>query len=104
MAAIAFSNYLHYAVAEDGLLVVADGAPPEAALAIARTKHKRLVKEDETVVTETEYKLWDKVAALNLLGKKLKLWVEKVEVDDPQAAAYRELLNQLKQQREGGQK
>lgn len=102
LAAIAFSNYLHYEVAEDSTLVVAEGAPPEAALAIARTKHKRRAKEDGTFVIESEFTLWDKIAALTLLGKRLKLWTERVEVENSQDKLYKELLKSLKKQTDSG--
>jgi hypothetical protein len=36
---------------------------------------------------------------VNLLGKKLKLWVEKVEIDNPQDELYRHLLKQLKEEK-----
>lgn len=49
-------------------------------------------------MTETEFTLWDKIAALMLLGKRLKLWTERVEVENPQDEAYRLLLRQLKEQ------
>jgi phage terminase small subunit len=63
---------------------------------LASVKRKQSVKKDGSVVTEVEFKLWDKIAALTLLGKRLKLWVEKVEIENPQAEAYRLLLRQLK--------
>jgi hypothetical protein len=94
---VAFSNIGHYEVAEDGTLVVVEGAPAEAALALARTKHKRWAKEDGTAVTESEIILWDKIGALTLLGKRLKVWTERVEIENPQAEAYRLLLKQLKE-------
>jgi hypothetical protein len=84
-------------VAEDGTLGVTEGAPAEAALAIARVKYKRRAKEDGTVVTESVFTLWNKPAALTLFGKRLKLWTERVEVTNPQEEVYRLLLKQLKQ-------
>jgi len=57
LAAVAFSNISHSEVMEDGALEVTQGAPPKAALAIARIKHKRCAKEEGTIVTESEFTL-----------------------------------------------
>jgi hypothetical protein len=40
--------------------------------------------------------LWDKIAAANLLGKKLKLFVERVEVENPQDEVLRLMVKKLK--------
>jgi hypothetical protein len=91
-------------VAEDGTLVVAQGAPAGAALALARVKHKRCAKKDGTVVTESVFTLWNKLKALELLGKKLKSFVERVEVENVQDTAYRELLKQIREEQQQGEK
>ena len=49
---------------------------------------------------KTRYRLWDKLLALTLLGRKLQLFVDKIEVENVQDQLYRELLRSLK---EGGQ-
>lgn len=41
------------------------------------------------VITESDLTLWDKLAALMLLGKRLKLWTERVEIENPQDEVYR---------------
>jgi hypothetical protein len=46
------------------------------------------------MVTESEIILWDTSGALTVLGKRLKVWTERVEVETPQAEAYRLLLKQ----------
>lgn len=98
LAAVAFSNILHFEIDEEGYVSLAEGAPPEAILALQSVRRKKRVLEDGSVVIETEFRLWDKITALTLLGKKLKLWVEKIEVENPQDEAYRLLLKQLKEQ------
>ena len=50
------------------------------------------------VITESEFTVWNKLAALTLLGKRLKVWTEKVEVTNPQAEVYLTLLKQLREQ------
>jgi hypothetical protein len=96
LAAVAFSNILHFAIDEAGDVSLAEGAPPEAIKAIHSVRRKKRVLEEGSVVIETEYRLWDKLTALTLLGKKFKMFVEKIEVENPQDAAYRELLRYFK--------
>lgn len=96
-AAVAFSNIAHYRIDEEGFVSLEEGAPPEAIKALQSVRRKKRVLDDGSMVYETELKLWDKVAALTLLGKKLKLWVEKIEVENPQDEVYRLLLKQLKE-------
>ena len=91
LAAIAFSNFLHYEVAADGTLGLAAGAPAEAMLALARTKHKHWVKQDGTVATESEFTFCNKLKALQLLGKNLKLFTERLEVENVQDALYKDV-------------
>jgi phage terminase small subunit len=81
----------------DGGVELTEDAPPEAIKALASVRHKRIGKGDGYTVV---FKLWDKIAALHLLGKHLGLWREKEERSDPQAELYKMLLAQLKS---GGQ-
>lgn len=101
LASIGFSNISYFEIDDEGYLTLTEGAPAEAIKAIQNVKRKRIVKDDGTVIYETEYRLWDKIQALTLLGKKLKLWVERIETENPQDEVYRHLLKQLK---EGEQK
>ena len=99
LAAVAFSRPSHYEVDEDGYVSLAEDAAAEAAAALSAVKRKKRTRQYDDGSTETtyetEYKLWDKMTAITLLGKKLRLWVDQLEVKSPQDAAYRELLNQL---------
>lgn len=97
LATVAFSNLSHYVVDEEGHITLTEGAPGEAIKAVSSMRRKKIVKEDGTVTYESEFKLWDKPNALLLLGKKLRMWVEKIEVENPQDEAYRLLLKQLKE-------
>jgi hypothetical protein len=83
------------------MLHLSEGVPPEAILALQSVKRKKIVRGDGSVIYETEFRLWDKIQALTLLGKKLKLWVEKLEVENPQDELYRMLLKQLKEEQQG---
>lgn len=98
LAAIAFASSHQYEPAPDGALVVAQGAPEESGLAL-QVKHRRVIKADGSVETDTTYSQQDKVKALELLGKKLRLWVDKVEVEDAQDTLYKELLRSLKERK-----
>jgi hypothetical protein len=51
------------------------------------------------VIVESELKMWDKMSALQLLGRKLRLFVDKIEVESsPQDLLYKELLKSLKEE------
>jgi phage terminase small subunit len=95
LAAVAFSNITHFEIKEHGDVALEEDAPAEAIRAVQYVK--RTVREDGSITTE--YRLWDKLKALELLGKKLKLFVERVEVENAQDEAYRLLLRNIRQER-----
>jgi phage terminase small subunit len=95
LAAVAFASAHHFEETADGKFGVAEGAPAEAGLSLV-VKHRSIKKADGSVETETTYLQQDKIRALELLGKKLKLWVDKIEVEDAQDQFYRHLMDQLK--------
>jgi phage terminase small subunit len=95
LAAVAFASAHHFEETKDGELCVAEGANAEAGLSLV-VKHRRTKKADGSVETETIYLQQDKIRALELLGKKLKLWVDEIEVEDAQDQFYRHLMDQLK--------
>jgi phage terminase small subunit len=101
LAAIAFASSYSFAASEEGVLGVAEGAAPEFGAAL-QIRHRRLQKGDGRFETETTYQQQDKLKALELLGKKLKLFVEKVEVENAQDAAYKLLLREIRA-RPGGE-
>ncbi len=75
----------HFAVGEDGELVLAPEAPDAAWRAVSSVKHKirRFTdKEGNTEVNrEIEYRLWDKNAALEKAAKHIRFYPpEKVEL------------------------
>src|SRR5215207_9617000 len=80
LAAVAFSNIAYYRIDDEGYVSLEEGAPPEAILALQSVKRRKRVLDDGSTVYETELRLWDKVAALTPLGKKLKLFTERLEV------------------------
>jgi hypothetical protein len=97
LAAVAFSNISNYEINDEGQVQLAEGAPPEAIKAIQSVRCKKRVLDDGSTVTETELRLWDKLTALTLLGKKLRLGIDKIEVENPQDELYKHLLKQLKE-------
>jgi phage terminase small subunit len=84
---IASASREHYFIDSEGKVVLEEGAPPEAMRAIRSVKRTRTVHADGSVSSRTEYQLWDRIKALELLGRKLKLWIDKVEIEDSQSAA-----------------
>ena len=78
-------------------MAVADGDAPEAGAAL-QIRHRRIKKDDGSFATETLYIQYDKLRALELLGKKSKLFMERVEVENPQDGAYRTLPRKLKEE------
>ena len=74
VATLANASVEHYRVSDDGYLVLAEGAPPNAMRAVASVKRRKIVKEDAqtgdiTITYEVEFKLWDKPGALKLMGR-----------------------------------
>ena len=97
IAAVAFASASHFVEAADGNLAVEAGA--EASGAALQIRHRRLQKGDGRFETETTYQQQDKLKALELLGKKLKLFVEKLEVENAQDEAYKLLLREIQERR-----
>lgn len=101
LSAIAFSNLLHYLINDEGYIELEEDAPSEAIRAVQSVRRKKRVTTHndgtETVSFESDYRLWDKIQALTLLGKKLKMWVDRFEEVNPQDEAYRLLLKQLRE-------
>lgn len=84
LATLAFSDIRHYSVSHQGQLHRTPGAPHEASRAIMAMKRKAQIlphEDGEAAVLEAtvEFKLYDKVRALELLGKHLKLFVDQVD-------------------------
>lgn len=74
-AAIGFSNLLDYRFDDYGHIDLADGASEDAVKAISKIKRRKIHDKDGNEIgQETEITLWDKVAALDKLGKHLGLW------------------------------
>ena len=88
LAAVAYSNHDHYRVDEGGNVVLSEDADPTAMRAISsiRRKTRSLGRgEDKIEEVEVEIRLWDKVAALKLLGQHLGLFEKRVTVaGDPE--------------------
>lgn len=82
LAAVAFSSRAHYTTDDTGRLVLRDGAPEDADRAVAGVKSRtRVMPGGEGAETvETDYKLWNKVEALRLLGQHLGMFKERVEL------------------------
>ena len=83
LALLARSSITHYVIDDYGHVSLADDAPAAAMRAVSSIK--RIVRADEngnTTVT-TELRLWDKVASLQMVGKHLGMFADrlKVEVD-----------------------
>jgi phage terminase small subunit len=98
LASIALANVSHYEFDEEGQVQLTEGAPAEAILAVASVKHRKRTLTDGSTTVESELKLHDKLEAIQLLGRKLRLWTDRVEVENnAQDTLYRELLRQLRE-------
>jgi phage terminase small subunit len=83
---LAFSDVTHYLVDEQGNVVLAPGAPPDAMRALQSIKRKftkQFVAGEWVTVVEVEVKLWDKPGVLKLAGRHVGLFPDKVEVSGP---------------------
>ena len=92
MDALARSNVENYVISDEGQVVLAEGAPPNAMAAVQSIKKKTRVetRRNGTEVIETRYydvelKLWDKVGSLKLMGKHagVKACSDRMEVTGP---------------------
>lgn len=57
---------------------------------IKRVKNKAIVTE-QSDISETEVEMYDRLRALELIGKYLKLWTDKVEVEDWRSRAVEDI-------------
>jgi phage terminase small subunit len=57
---------------------------------IKRVKNKAIVTENSDI-SETEVEMYDRLRALELIGKYLKMWTDKVEVDDWRSRAVADI-------------
>jgi hypothetical protein len=85
-------------------VALTEDAPAEAIRAVASIKRDKIVtrtKSGDVITTyKSEYKFWDKLMAINLLGKKLRLWIDRVETEGAQDQLYKELLKSLKEEKQ----
>jgi phage terminase small subunit len=86
LAALGFSDIRHYGITHEGQLKRTPGAPNEASRAIQSMKRKVIAVtengNEEKQITESavEFKLYDKVRALELIGKHLGMFIEQVDI------------------------
>lgn len=73
-AILATSDVRHYCVGDDGRLALAEGAPEHAWRAVSSVKYRTIKDKDGATRHEIEYRLWDKPAAITLVGKHLGTW------------------------------
>jgi phage terminase small subunit len=92
LAAIAFSD-IRKLYGEDGKLLPPHLLPDDIAPVLAAVKvvSERFVNDEENPYHErtVEAKVWDKLKSLELLGKHLKLFTDKVEIDVSDSLAKR---------------
>lgn len=73
---------------DEGALKALKDIPPDVRRAIASIEVEQLESDDGPRGTVRKVKFWDKRGSLELLGKYLKLWTDKVQLatSDPDAA------------------
>lgn len=64
---------------KDGKFIPVHKLPPEVAASLVEVTERIIKKEGDSVVIERKYKLADKKSSLELLGKHLKLFTDKIE-------------------------
>lgn len=78
MSVVAFSDFTHYTISENGHVGLAEGAPQNAIRAVKKLKRKRREiphGQDAVIVEyETEIELWSKDQQLRNLGEHLGLF------------------------------
>lgn len=80
LAAIAFSKVTNYSFDDYGHVDLAEGAEKDAINAVSSIKRKTFNdKEGNSMGVETEIKLWDKNRSLEMVGKHLGMFKDKVE-------------------------
>lgn len=81
LQAIGQSDIRHYTIDDFGEMKLADDAPDRAMRAVASVKKRIRTDEHGNVVgAETEFKLWDKPAALKMAGQHLGTFVDRHEI------------------------
>lgn len=83
IASIAFSNIDDYDVDPNGRVTLRDGADPRAMKAISSVKTTTLLGAEGSQVLKTEFKLWDKGKAVELLSRHLNLFKDDQEAGAP---------------------
>lgn len=80
------SSVEHYTYTEDGTLALKEGAPQDALRAVSGVKRrvKRYIEgkgenAEPVEVEEVEYRLWDKPACVNMAGKHLGLFPNRLQ-------------------------
>jgi phage terminase small subunit len=83
LAAVAFSDATVYDCDDAGRVTLREGAADDAPRALASVKRKRRVVPggDGACIEEVEFRLWNKVEALKLLGQHLDMFKEKTPLE-----------------------
>lgn len=87
LALLGMSSVADYQVSDEGGFEAASGVEEDKQDAIMRAvssvRHKIRTTPDGNVVREVEFKLWDKPAALKMLGQHLSMFIERKEISGP---------------------
>lgn len=80
VSVLAHSDLTHYVINDDGRVVLAAGAPPDAMKALRSIKKKVFYdKQGNVTGRQVEVSLWDKPKSLDLEGSHLGLWKHVIE-------------------------
>lgn len=72
------SSIEHYVIDDSGEFSLAEGAPEDAMRAVSSYK-RRVTEKDGVTTVYVEFRLWDKPAALNMMGRHFGMWTDKLE-------------------------
>lgn len=86
LAILAFSDVRHFQYDEDsGKLLLSENAPDEAWRAVSSVKYRTVTSKNGDRIHEAELKLWDKNSALQMAGKHLGMFLDRVANPDGSA-------------------
>lgn len=92
LAKLGFSN-IRNLYDKKGRLLGISKLPEDVSVTIQEITEDSIGKEDDNVVTRRKYKLADKRGSLELLGKHLKLFTDKVEQSGPDGGSIKHDVN-----------
>jgi len=81
LALLGFSSLTDYDIDPmTGMVTPREGAPEYVMRAVSSVKFTVVIDENGNVIRRTEFKLWDKVSVLKMLGQHLAMFTDKIQL------------------------